>query len=137
MVEIKIAYEGDLHCKAVHTPSGATLQTDAPRDNMGKGESFSPSDLLATALGTCMMTIMGIAARKHEIDLAGATVQVFKEMVTSPIRRVGKLTVKIVVPVDVNPEQKIAMENAAYACPVHRSLHPDVQTPITFEWGRK
>jgi putative redox protein len=137
MVEIKIAYEGDLHCKAVHGPSGTSLQTDAPRDNMGKGETFSPSDLLATSLGTCMMTIMGIAARKHGIDLSGATVNVQKEMIASPVRRVGKLTVNIVIPVDVSPEQRIAMENAAHACPVHRSLHPEIQTPITFEWGGK
>lgn len=137
MVEIKIAYEGDLHCKAVHGPSGATLQTDAPRDNMGKGESFSPTDLLATSLGACMMTIMGIAARKHGVDLSGATVNVQKEMITTPVRRVGKLTVNIVIPVDIGPELRIALENAAHACPVHRSLHPDVQTPITFEWGRK
>lgn len=135
MVEIQISYEGELHCSAVHVPSGAALQTDAPRDNMGKGESFSPTDLLATALGTCMMTIMAIAAQKHQIDLSGARVTVIKEMVSVPTRRVGRLGVRMHLPVDPGPERRVALENAARSCPVHRSIHPDVLMPITFEWG--
>ncbi|HUB26806.1 MAG TPA: OsmC family protein, partial [Tepidisphaeraceae bacterium] len=83
MVEIRIAYEGDLRCKAVHGPSNSELLTDAPTDNMGKGESFSPTDLVATALGTCMMTIMGIAAQRMEVDLRGSTATVTKEMTAS------------------------------------------------------
>ena len=93
MVAINIVYQGQLHCEATHAPSGATLETDAPKDNHGKGESFSPTDLVATALGSCMLTVMGITARMLDIDLTGARVQVEKEMVASPIRRIGKLTV--------------------------------------------
>ena len=84
MVEINITYEGDLRCTAVHVSSGTTLRTDAPRDNMGKGESFSPTDLIATGLGTCMMTTMGIVARKMGLDLAGTHVKVVKEMIATP-----------------------------------------------------
>src|SRR5580698_322592 len=111
MVEIDITYEGDLRCSAVHGPSGTTLRTDAPKDNMGKGESFSPSDLVATALGSCMMTIMGIAARSLNVDLKGTQVTVQKEMVTTPLRRIGKLSVKIKVPIKVTAEQKEKLEN--------------------------
>jgi putative redox protein len=136
MVEIQIRYEGRLHCTATHVPSGAVLSTDAPRDNMGRGEAFSPTDLLATALGSCMITVMGIAARKHNIELAGTRVIVRKEMINAPIRRIGRLSVEIIVPpiAGLRAEQRIALENAAHTCPVHRSLHPDVQTPILFKW---
>src|SRR5215469_5824866 len=95
MVKIEIAYQGQLHCDAVHGPSGAKLSTDAPKDNHGKGESFSPTDLVATALGTCMLTVMGIVAQRHDISLQGATVSVVKDMATAPARRIGRLTVDI------------------------------------------
>jgi len=88
MVEIDIEYEGDLHCRAMHGPSSAVLSTDAPKDNQGKGEAFSPTDLLATALGACMMTVMGIYARTKGVDLKGTHVHVTKEMVADPRRRV-------------------------------------------------
>lgn len=136
MVEIQIAYEGKLRCTAVHEPSGTRLITDAPKDNNGEGQSFSPTDLVATALGTCMMTIMGIAARKDNIDLTGATVRVRKEMVTAPVRRIAQLTVEIVVPRALPPDQERKLREAAMHCPVHRSLHPDVQTPVTFRFGK-
>ncbi|HJT31334.1 MAG TPA: OsmC family protein [Pirellulales bacterium] len=135
MIEIKISYEGRLRCRAVHGPSGAALSTDAPKDNMGQGESFSPTDLVATALGSCMLTIMGIVAQRHGIDLDGTTVTVGKEMVTAPVRRIGRLSVDIRVPHAVNPEQRSLLENAAYTCPVHKSIHPDIETPVTFHWG--
>jgi putative redox protein len=135
MVTIDIKYQGDLRCEAVHQPSGTRLNTDAPKDNMGKGESFSPSDLVATALGTCMLTIMGIAARSLNVDLKGTQVTVQKEMVATPLRRIGKLSVKIQVPVKVTAEQKQKLEHAAHTCPVHKSLHPDVQIPVVFEWA--
>lgn len=135
MVQIEIAYEGRLRCRAVHGPSGTTLSTDAPKDNMGQGESFSPTDLVATALGTCMLTIMGIVAQRHSIELEGATVAVGKEMVTSPVRRIGRLTVDIRVPRAVTAEQRSLLENAARTCPVHKSLHPDIETPIAFHWA--
>jgi putative redox protein len=135
MVTIDIEYKGDLRNEAVHQPSGTHLNTDAPKDNHGKGESFSPSDLVATALGSCMLTIMGIAARNMKIDLKGARVTVQKEMVTTPQRRIGKLGVKIQVPGKLTDEQKQKLENAAHTCPVHKSLHPDIQIPVEFIWG--
>lgn len=135
MVEIEISYEGRLRCRAVHGPSGTTLSTDAPKDNMGQGESFSPTDLVATALGSCMLTIMGIVAQRHSIDLAGTTVTVRKDMVATPARRIGCLTVDIRVPRAVSPEQRSLLENAAHTCPVHKSLHPDIETPVRFHWG--
>ena len=134
MVEVGISYEGRLRCRAIHEPSGAELITDAPKDNMGEGKSFSPTDLVATALGSCMMTIMGIQAQKTNLDLTGTTVRVSKEMVSQPQRRIGKLVVDITVPVPVSAEDRQKLSNAAMACPVHRSLHPDIETPINFHW---
>ncbi len=135
MVKIEIRYEGELRCKATHTPSRATLSTDAPLDNQGRGESFSPTDLVATALGTCMLTLMGIAARKHDWDLRGATVEVEKAMVQQPVRRIGSLTVVIRVPGQFDERARKLLEHAALTCPVHHSLHPDVALPVRFEWG--
>jgi putative redox protein len=135
MVEIQIAYEGDLRCKAIHGPSHSTLLTDAPTDNMGKGEAFSPTDLVATALGTCMMTLMGIAAARMNVDLRGATATVTKEMSTSPPRRIARLVSTITVPGTFTDEQKQKLQNAALTCPVHKSLHPDVAAPVEFRWG--
>lgn len=136
MVEIKAVYEGQLHCTATHAASGAALATDAPKDNMGKGEAFSPTDLVATALGTCMLTTMAIVAQRHGIELAGARVQVTKEMVSQPARRIGTLGVEITMANrDLSDDDRKRLENAALACPVHRSLHPEVQIPVTFRWG--
>jgi putative redox protein len=135
MVEIQIAYEGQLHCTASHAPSGTRLTTDAPKDNMGRGESFSPTDLVATALGTCILTTMAIAAQRRGLELSGASARVTKEMVTSPARRIGRLSVEIVMPQELPEEERTRLEHAAHACPVHKSLHPDVEIPITFQWG--
>lgn len=135
MVEIHIAYEGQLHCRATHGPSGSVLMTDAPLDNGGKGEAFSPTDLVATALGTCMLTIMGLVAQRHHLDLVGTTVRVTKEMAAVPFRRIARLAVEIHVPAVLGEEDRRRLENAAHTCPVHRSLHPDVQAPIVFRWA--
>ncbi len=135
MVTIHIAYKGELRCSASHQPSGAEVVTDAPLDNQGRGASFSPTDLVATALGSCMATIMAITAERHDFDLAGTTVVVEKHMVTSPERRIGKLETVITVPGETNPQLRTTLERAAYACPVHKSLHPDVAIPVTFRWG--
>jgi putative redox protein len=137
MVEVNIIYEGSLRCVATHGPSGITLATDAPTDNMGKGESFSPTDLVGVALGTCMLTIMGIAAQKMNVDLRGTKVRVLKEMSASPPRRIGKLTVEFNIPTVLTPEQQEKLKNAAMTCPVHKSLHPDVQIPITFHFATR
>jgi putative redox protein len=135
MVAIQFEYQGDLHCTAVHGPSATELTTDAPTDNQGRGETFSPTDLVATALGTCMLTVMGIMARTLHIDIAGTTATVEKEMTASAPRMIKSLVVKIHVPHAVTPENQQKLERAAHTCPVHKSLHPDVHTPIRFIWG--
>jgi len=136
MSEIKVAYEGDLHCRLHHGPSGAQIVTDAPPDNQGKGEAFSPTDLLAASLGSCIMTVMGIYARRKEIDLRGSSVQVTKEMVTGPMRRVSRLTVIVDLPEHIEAGQRVALENAAHTCPVERSLHPDIKVDLQFRYGQ-
>jgi putative redox protein len=135
MVAIQLEYQGDLHCKAVHGPSATELCTDAPKDNQGRGESFSPTDLVATALGSCMLTIMGIQARTLEIDITGSTATVEKEMTATPPRMIARLKVKIHVPHAISHKNRLKLERAAHTCPVHKSLHPDVQMPIEFIWG--
>ena len=135
MVEIQIEYQGKLRCQSRHVDSGARLLTDAPKDNMGNGESFSPTDLVATALATCMVTTMGIVAQRSEIDITGTTAKVTKEMAATPTRRISQLTVTINVPTKLSKENQQKLENAAMACPVHKSLHPDVQIPVSFSWG--
>lgn len=133
-VEITGEYVGQLGVQAKHGPSGAKLTTDAPLDNGGKGESFSPTDLVATALGTCVLTILGLVAERHDVDLTGATVHVTKEMVTDPIRRIGGLATKVTIPAGrvEDAEMRTRLETAARKCPVHKSLHPDVKAPIDF-----
>ena len=132
MVQIDIEYQGDLRCQATHVPSGQKLLTDAPLDKHGKGEFFSPTDLTATALGTCLATVMGILARKEGIDLAGLKISVQKEMIARPRRRIGQLSVRVSFPCQLSAEQKTKFENVAQYCPVHESLHPDVVMPMEF-----
>lgn len=132
MVEINIEYQGQLHCEAVHGPSNATLSTDAPVDNHGRGESFSPTDLVATALGSCVATIMGIYANRHDIDLSGMKVSVEKHMSDDAPRRIMRLPVEIHVPVELEPQHRKAIENAAGHCPVHQSLRADIDAPLNF-----
>ena len=134
MVQIDVEYQGNLRTQATHEPSHNTLLTDAPKDNQGKGEAFSPTDLVATALGTCMVTTMGILARRLQVDLAGTRVRVIKDMVSTPSRRVGKLTVELHAPAAVPVEHRPALENAAVTCPVAKSIHPDVQVPMRIVW---
>ncbi len=137
-IEINLVYEGQLHCVATHGPSGATLATDAPVDNHGKGESFSPTDLVATALGACVMTIMGIVAGRHQFDLSGTRIHVTKEMIQQPVRRIGRLAVTVTVPAEkaarLSETDRSKLETAARHCPVHQSLHPDIDAPIEFSW---
>src|SRR4051812_40228381 len=119
MVEIQLDYEGDLHCSALHMPSGTRLSTDAPVDNNGRGESFSPSDLVATALGACMATVMGIVAKRKEIAIDGMKVKVRKFMPEDLPRRIGRLELDLEMPLaEDHPERKI-FEAAARGCPVH------------------
>jgi putative redox protein len=136
-VEIDILYEGELHCRATHLPSGKTLATDAPVDNGGKGETFSPTDLVATALGCCIMTIMALVAQRSGVDLTGARVHVVKEMISEPVRRIGTLKVTIAVPDSKNLSQseRVRLERAADLCPVKQSLHPDIRLLLEFHYG--
>lgn len=133
MVQISIDYTGQLHCSAEHGPSGSKLATDAPTDNLGKGEAFSPTDLVATALGTCIATTMGIVAEQHGIDLKGMTVQVKKEMVNNP-RRIGCLTTEVHLPLPPDHPQRELLEQTGLGCPVHRSLPPEMERPTRFFW---
>jgi len=135
MVRIDVRYVGDLRCEARHAPSGAMLLTDAPKDNQGLGRGFSPTDLLATAFGTCVLTLMGLAARAHGLDLSGAAAQVEKEMAAAPRRRIGRLTIELHVPQDPGPEGRRLLETAAHGCPVHASLGPDVAVEWRWRWG--
>lgn len=138
-VEIDVAYQGGLRCQATHGPSQTKLTTDAPVDNHGKGESFSPTDLVATALGSCMMTIMGIVADRHAWDLTGMTAHVTKEMAAAPVRRIAKLLVTISVPASIASKltetDRQMLVKAAHTCPVHQSLHPEIEAPVNFKWG--
>src|SRR5450432_1439953 len=133
MVQISIDYDGKLHCNATHGPSGALLATDAPLDNQGKGEAFSPTDLVATALGTCISTTMAIVAERHGVELKGMTVQVAKEMADAP-RRVGRLTTEVHIPLPANHPQRDLLEKTALGCPVHRSLVAEMERPTKFFW---
>jgi len=134
MVEIKIDYEGDLHCNASHLPSGSRLVTDAPVDNNGRGEAFSPTDLVATAVGACMATVMGIVARRKDIALAGMTVTVRKFMSDDLPRRITCLEVDVNIPLPAtHPERKV-FENAALSCPVYQSIHPDIEVVMNWQW---
>jgi putative redox protein len=136
MVQINVRYQGELRCEAAHGPSGAKLVTDAPVDNQGKGESFSPTDLVAAGLGTCIATIMGIVARRDQIDLTGLQITVEKEMSATPPRRIAKLGTRIVMPVGLTDQQKGKLEKAAHTCPVHQTLQGAVDMPIEFVYPR-
>jgi putative redox protein len=132
MVKINVVYEGQLRCVLTHEPSGSLIRTDAPKDNMGRGEAFSPTDLVAAALGSCMLTVMGIAASRHNIDLKGTTVDVAKEMITAPVRRIGSISVIFHMAPGIPQDKRAMLEAAAHSCPVHHSLHPDIKMPIQF-----
>lgn len=132
MVEMTLVYEGQLRCAATHGPSGTTLVTDAPVDNHGCGESFSPTDLLATALGSCMLTYVGLAADKHGWKLEGTRLTVKKEMVADPLRRIGRLSVDIRLPAQMDDASLKILTNAVTSCPVKLSISEAIQVPITF-----
>jgi putative redox protein len=134
MVEIKLSYEGDLHCNAIHLSSGNTLVTDAPLDNNGRGQAFSPTDLLATALASCMATVIGIVAKRKEIAVEGMTVIVRKFMSDDQPRRIKRLELDLQIPLPgTHPDRKL-FESAARSCPVHHSIHPDIEVEMNWSW---
>ncbi|MES2440603.1 MAG: OsmC family protein [Verrucomicrobiota bacterium] len=134
MVEIKLSYEGNLHCSALHVPSGNTLVTDAPLDNNGLGQAFSPTDLLATALGSCMATVIGILAKRKEIAVEGMAVTVRKFMSEDQPRRVKRLELDLSMPLPASHPDRKLLESAARGCPVHHSIHPDIEVVMNWIW---
>ena len=135
MVTMSASYSGGLHCHLIHGPSGSAIETDAPIDNLGKGERFSPTDLVGAALASCVLTTMAIVAERDRIDLTGATAKVEKAMVAKPKRRIGTLTVAVRLPASVPPSHREKLEQAARDCPVHQSLHEGVGATITFAYA--
>lgn len=131
----QIIYKGELRTAATHLQSGSVIETDAPTDNQGKGELFSPTDLVATALGACMVTTMGIKARTMDIVLDGTRLDVTKVMASDP-RRISKIIVHMFFPTTLNldDKQKEILERTARTCPVERTLHPDVELDMQFNW---
>lgn len=130
----KIKYLGNLRTEATHLRSGNVIYTDAPVDNEGKGEAFSPTDLAATSLGSCILTIMGIAARNHQINIESTEVDIEKVMVSHP-RRIAKIGINIIMPKrSFSEKEKKILEKAAHHCPVALSLSPDTEEVITFHW---
>ncbi|MBS1958786.1 MAG: OsmC family protein [Bdellovibrionales bacterium] len=129
-VKMSGRYLGRKRCETTHEQSGSKIETDAPKDNMGEGSRFSPTDLVGAALGTCIITTMAIVAERDGMSFEGATYEVTKEMVTEPTRRIGTLRVKITLPKSIPESYRSKLDHVARACPVHKSLHPDVQMPI-------
>lgn len=137
MVDIYLEYEGELHCSAKHGPSSAVLSTDAPVDNHGRGESFSPTDLVATGLGACMVTVMGILAQKRGYALEGTRVHVKKFMTQALPRRIAKLSVTVTAPPSATASVgsgQADLEHEAHHCPVRLSLLDAIEVPVTFDW---
>lgn len=134
MARTVVEYVGDLRCRSEHSESGVIVTTDAPKDNQGLGESFSPSDLLAVSLGSCILSMMGIAARSLGVDISGATATVEKEMGNAP-RRITDVCVTVHVPHQPTEEQARRLEIAGHSCPVHASLDPALNASIQFIWG--
>lgn len=129
----KITYLGDLRTTSVHLQSLTTILSDAPVDNHGKGEAFSPTDLVANALGSCMLTIMAIKSNDLDVDLKGTTAIVTKMMQSDP-RRISKIAIAFDMNIETNEKDRIILERAALSCPVYLSLHPDVEKEIVFNW---
>lgn len=133
-VTIEVRYEGDLHCTAIHGPSGDRLPTDAPTDNEGRGEHFSPTDLVATALGTCVLTVMGIAARRNGWEMRGAHATVTKEMGANPRRHIRRIECRIALPAALDARARATLEATARACPVTASMGPLTEVDVSFDY---
>jgi len=132
----KVIYQGNLRTEATHLKSGNVIYTDAPTDNHGKGEAFSPTDLASTSLASCILTIMGIAANRHEINIEGAQADVEKIMTSKP-RRIGKINITITMPdLEYSSKEKKILEAAAHHCPVGLSLHDETEENITIIWSK-
>mgnify|MGYP002478086424 FL=1 len=135
MAHFEVEYTGNLRCRATHLRSGTVIETDAPVDNHGNGERFSPTDLVATALGVCMMTVMGIAAQDKQLSLEGTRLEIEKTMAASP-RRIIKIRVDVHFPdeLKITEADRAHLERVARNCPVAKSIHPDIEQDIHFHW---
>lgn len=133
MVKMSGKYLGDLRIENLHEQSSSILITDAPTDNQGMGASFSPTDLVASALASCILTTMGIVAKRDSIDLIGSSYSVEKEMINSP-RRISALRLNFSLPKSLNDDQRSKLEKISMACPVHHSLHPDIEISVTYDY---
>lgn len=131
-VEINGKYEGQLRVSSIHGPSGTQIETDAPVDNQGKGERFSPTDLVVTSLASCMLTIMGIVAERDGIDLSTTTYHAEKHMAADSPRRIARIVIEFKLPKNLSADQRKKLENAARTCPVHHSLSRDIEQVIKF-----
>lgn len=137
MATVTAKYLGNLRVECTHCATGTQIITDAPLDNHGKGEAFSPTDLCVTALASCAMTIIGIYGQAHDVDVTGTQIEVVKTMSANPPRRIAKIEVVFTMPDrEYTDKQKIMIERAANTCPVHLSLHPDIEQVITFKWAK-
>jgi len=133
----QITYKGNLRTEATHLQSNSIVETDAPTDNQGKGERFSPTDIVSTALGSCMLTIMGIKARDMNVDLEGTTIGITKMMASNPRRISGvQLVFDFPAALLLDDKQEAILENAARTCPVAKSIHPDIEVDVTFNWNK-
>ncbi len=128
-----VIYTGDLRTENKHIKSGNVYITDAPTDNNGKGEAFSPTDTIATGLANCILTVMGIKARQMETSMKGAEAQVTKTMASDP-RRISKIEIAITMPMGFSLKEQKILEHTARTCPVHYSLHPDIEKQVTIDW---
>lgn len=135
VVEMEMVYEGGLHTTVRHGPSGARLETDAPVDNQGKGEAFSPTDLLATSLASCMLTTMAIVADREGWRIDGTRARIAKHMLLEPTRRVGRVVVELDLPAGLPQMARAPLERSARGCPVAASMHPDVVLDLQLRWG--
>lgn len=133
MVAMTGIYEGEKHCTLTHEPSQSMISTDAPKDNNGRGEAFSPTDLMGAALGSCIITTMAIYAEKHDINLKGSSFKVEKKMQLSP-RKIAELIVELTLPSKLTDLERKTMEEIAHTCPVAKSLNPDINLPVTFKY---
>lgn len=133
MVEMTAVYLGEKHCEITHAPSKAIIETDAPKDNHGRGEAFSPTDLMTASLGVCMLTVMGIQADLKGWNMKGSTARIVKEMSASP-RRISKILAHLTMPAHLNEEARNHLEKTASSCPVKLSLHPDIILDIKFNY---
>ena len=129
----KVTYLGNLRTECEHLKSGNTYITDAPTDNNGKGEAFSPTDTVATGLANCMLTVMAIKAKDTGVDLTGSTALVTKTMAANP-RRISKIELELFLPENVSEKNKTILENTGNTCPVLHSLHPNIEKVISFNW---